>query len=131
MRNMITVTIELEDGTEDDFDLPSKMVVCHDCNGETYVLREAIREHAYTSEEFYEKFDDEGREEYFSRGGTYDVICSTCKGKNVIACIDEDACNHNEHLKEILALWNKQENDRYEADASMRAEMRMERLLGC
>jgi uncharacterized protein YbaR (Trm112 family) len=128
---MITVTVELEDGTEDEFDLPSKMVVCPECNGETYVLCEGMRGHAYTSEEFYEEFDDEGREEYFRRGGIYDVICPTCKGKNVVASIDEDACNRNERLKEILALWNEQEESRYQADADMRAEMRMERMMGC
>ena len=39
--------------------------------------------------------------------------------------------NRNERLKEILALWNDQEESRYQADADMRAEMRMERMMGC
>lgn len=93
-------------------ELPMHRIVCTDCEGEGYVLNESMRYHAYSREEFEEAFEDERDQldydchndnegpcedsckcpapqlEYFKRGGIYDVVCPTCKGKNVIDVVD-------------------------------------------
>lgn len=79
-----------DDDNEIESTLPGKMEVCSDCGGESYVLSPSIRNHCYSQEEFDESFDDEEREEYFTRGGRYDVICPTCNGKNVVVGIAMD-----------------------------------------
>lgn len=126
----MTITIENEDGEESEHELPSKMEVCPDCEGQTYVLNPSMRYHAYTCDD-EEMYDPEFREEYFKRGGIYDVICPTCKGKNVVPCVDREACESNPELKKILEIWEEQEEDRAQADAEYEAECRMERLMGC
>ena len=83
-KETITVTLEDDDGNETEHELPSKMVVCERCEGHGSHLTPSIGEHAYSSEEFYDAFDDEGRQEYFRRGGIYDVTCFDCKGKKRI-----------------------------------------------
>lgn len=128
MSMTIELTIYNQDGSEEVIDFPAKMEVCHDCEGHGYVLNASMREHAYTAEEFYEEFDEESREEYFRRGGIYDVICPTCKGKNVVPTIDRDACT-SEYLKDALANLDKQEEERYYAEAENRAERRMEEAM--
>lgn len=70
--------------------LPAKMEVCGDCHGQGAVLCEGMRGYAYSAEEFAESFDDEEAEEYFTRGGRYDVACPTCNGANVVPVVDED-----------------------------------------
>lgn len=78
-----------DDGNEETMTLPSKMEVCDDCGGTGFVLCEGMRGHAYSAEEFYEEFDPEEQEAYFTRGGMYDEQCPTCKGKNVVPVVDE------------------------------------------
>ena len=73
--------------------------------------------------------DPEFREEYFKRGGIYDVQCPTCKGKNVMAVVDRERVEKDEKLKAILAQWDEQEEDRARADAEYAAECRMERMM--
>ncbi len=128
----ITVTLRDEDEeSEAEHELPAKKEVCHDCNGHGMVLNESMRYHAYTSEEFMEEFDEEDREQYFTRGGIYDVQCLTCKGANVVSVIDREACERDVELKTILKEWDKQEEEDAAEEASYQAICRMERMMGC
>jgi RecJ-like exonuclease len=102
MSTTIEITILDEDDNEEIVNLPAKMEVCHDCEGHGYVLNESMRNYVYSSEEFYETFDEEEREEYLKRGGRYDVICPTCYGNNVIPVIDREACQNDPELKAML-----------------------------
>ncbi len=124
-----TIIIINDEGEEIEHTLPGKMEVCYDCRGEGYVLRPGIREHAYSMEEFYESFDEEEAEEYFRRGGRYDVICPTCQGKNVTLEIDRELCRITPKLIEVLEKFDLQEEERYQIECEMRAEERMERLM--
>lgn len=121
---MIKITLQHDDDSEEDFELPSKMEVCDDCNGETYVLCEGMRGVGYSREDFENDFDDEEREEYFTRGGRYDVVCPTCKGKNVVPVVDLDHCTPEQ--KEIYQAWETQEEERGRWDAEDAATRRME-----
>lgn len=78
-----------DDGAEIYEELPAKHEVCGNCEGHGTHLRAAIREHAYTQEEFQESFDEEEAAEYFTRGGRYDVTCEVCKGNRVVPVVDE------------------------------------------
>ena len=80
-----------EDDNEVEFseEFPAIHEVCHRCEGHGSILNPSIGHHAYTREEFNEAFDDEGREQYFTRGGMYDIQCPTCKGKRVIIVRDK------------------------------------------
>jgi len=127
----ITVTIENDDGSEAEYQLPAKNEICGRCEGYGSHLTPSIGEHAYSQEEFYDSFDDEGREEYFRRGGIYDVTCFDCKGKNVVQVIDSELCEKNDKLKPIYEQWCEQEEDRAQSDAEYNACCRMERLMGC
>jgi hypothetical protein len=90
-RETITVTIEDEDGEEVQHELPAKNEVCDRCEGYGTHLNPNIGNHAYTREEFDEAFDDdESREQYFKRGGIYDVSCEVCHGNRVVQQVDED-----------------------------------------
>ena len=130
-KETITVTLEDDDGNETEHELPSKMIVCERCEGHGTHLTPSIGEHAYSQEEFYDSFDDEGREEYFRRGGIYDVTCFDCKGKNVVQVVDSELCEKNEKLKPIYEQWCEQEEDRAQSDAEYESVCRMERLMGC
>jgi hypothetical protein len=81
-----------EEGDEYQVELPTRFEVCPRCEGHGTHLREGIGEHAYSREEFEEAFsDEEEREQYFKRGGRYDVSCERCSGTRVVAVIDVDA----------------------------------------
>lgn len=111
-----------------EFEFPAAFRVCHDCEGHGFVLNPSMREHAYTQEEFAQDFDDEEREQYFKRGGIYDVTCPTCKGKNVVLVIDcetVDASN-NEEQKLQLAAYLESERDRAREERADRMTRRME-----
>jgi len=86
--------------------LPHKNEVCPKCEGYGTHLTESIGNHAYSSEEFEEAFpEDEDKEQYFRRGGIYDVQCTRCGGKRVVLVVDEEACTTPEqkaHLKAYL-----------------------------
>ena len=125
----IDLTYENDNGEEITISVPARMEVCDRCEGTGFHLTPSIGEHAYSAEEFYEEFDEEGQQEYFRRGGIYDVQCEVCHGRNVVPVVDEN--NIPERLKSQYAEWEKwdEENARYEAES--RAEARMERLMGC
>lgn len=114
-----------DDGEPVVFEFPGKRIVCDDCEGEGSVLTPSIRNHCYSAEEFNEEYDDEeDRQAYFQRGGKYDVQCPTCKGKNVITVIDEEACN-TEDLKDKLAKKQEYDEECYRSDFESAAERRM------
>ncbi len=121
-----TVFVENEDGYEvqEEVEFPSKKEVCDDCEGYGKVLNASMRNHAYSAEEFAESFDEEDAHEYFRRGGKYDVVCPTCKGKNVVDVVDESAFS-----VEHKALW-KQIQKQEEEEAMFDRICDMERMMG-
>lgn len=121
---MITVRYENDDGEEIALTFPSVMQVCSECQGEGYVLCEGMRGHAYSAEEFAESFDEEEAREYFTRGGMYDQVCPVCKGKNVIAEIDEETLTAVQKLE--YEEFCQYEERRLQSEAEDRATMRAE-----
>lgn len=122
-------TFTLWDGDADvEHKLPGKKQVCPKCEGSGYHLTESIGEHAYSQEEFDEAFEpgSEERENYFRRGGMYDVVCTRCGGKNVIDVVDEEACTTPQQ-NDILKLWHAHLRE----EADYRAECEAERRMGC
>lgn len=109
----MTITVYNEDG--DEVVVKSHKVVCPDCRGEGTHVNRAIDGNGITAEEFYDEWDDESREMYLTGG--YDVVCETCKGKNVIDEADERDPNYN--------LWIKEQRDLAEMYAIEAAERRM------
>lgn len=89
---------------------PTVNEVCGRCEGFGTHLNPSIGEHAYTMEEFNESFDDEGKEEYFKRGGIYDVTCFECKGNKVVPVVDEK--HLTEEQKKLYAEYERQEEER-------------------
>ncbi len=123
--NIIKCFYENDDGEEIELTLPSIMEVCFRCHGHGYHLSPSIGEYGYSIEEFNESFhDDEDRLEYFSIGGKYDVICSSCKGKNVVAIVDE------EHIPEDKREQYKEYLEYINAQCQFDIEQKMERRLG-
>jgi hypothetical protein len=114
-------TFELNEETHE---VPGKYCVCPECEGTGYTLCDSMKGHAYTQEEFDEAFDDEAKEQYFTRGGIYDQPCKTCKGKNVVMVANVAACN--EEQKKLLKEKEKSDQD----DAQYEAMCRMERMMG-
>lgn len=120
-------TFTLWDGDADvEHKLPGKKQVCPKCEGSGYHLTESIGEHAYSQEEFDEAFEpgSEERENYFRRGGIYDVKCETCEGANVITVPDKARCTTPEQ-KELLKRWYAHLRDQREYQAECEAERRM------
>lgn len=118
------VTYFDEDGDEVTVELPSKFEVCSRCEGHGTHLNPSIGEHAYTVEEFNESFDDEEREQYFKRGGIYDVTCEECGGKRVTEVPDEGSMSAEQ--KEHLKLWEKSQEESARMDAEDRRTRWME-----
>lgn len=87
-------TFELNEETHE---VPGKYCVCPECEGTGYTLCDGMKGHAYTQEEFDEAFDEEAKEQYFTRGGIYDQPCKTCKGKNVVMVPNVAACNEEQN----------------------------------
>lgn len=122
-------TIELTWTNDEDEEVthsfPAINEVCSRCEGFGTHLTPSIGEHAYSSEEFFETFhDDEDREQYFKRGGIYDVTCEECHGKNVIAVVDEE--HLNEEQKKLFAEYEEREDRKARFDAEDKATYRME-----
>lgn len=123
------ITFTNEEDEEEVHELPSKFEVCSRCEGHGTHLHPDIGGHAYTLEEFNESFDDEEKEEYFKRGGMYDVPCEECKGARVAAVVDEERLT--EEQKKAFALFQEQEEERARFERDWRREQEMEsRMLG-
>lgn len=118
---MIKFTITDDSGNEVEHMLPSKREVCSRCDGEGSHLTPSIGEHAYSQEEFEESFStDEEKEDYFKRGGIYDVACEVCDGENVEDVVDEEHCD-----PVLLKAYHKQQADEYSDYMERAAERRM------
>lgn len=107
-----------EEGEEVSHIFPSTNEVCHRCEGYGTHLNPSIGQHAYTMEEFNESFDDEGKEEYFKRGGIYDVTCEVCKGNKVLPTVDESKLSDEQ--KKLFAEYEEHEEDMARMDAEDR-----------
>lgn len=131
---MTFLTITLDDGVgeETTHELPARYEVCPRCEGHGTHLTPSMGNHAYSQEEFSETFSEpEDREEYFRRGGRYDVTCEECQGRRVVLVVDEESCEHSPNLKPIFEAWRKQEDDRATFEREWRREQEMEaRMLG-
>lgn len=92
-----------ENGDEHGIDLPVKMEVCPDCDGDGVHVDPAVDGNGIASSEFTE--DPEFKEAYFR--GDYDVRCNVCKGLRVVPVVDRAHAD-----KDDLALY----------DACVRAE---------
>lgn len=102
------------DVEESEHEFPARFVVCSDCEGEGTHLHPAIREHAYTSEEWADE-DDEFREEYMRGGrGLYGVTCDTCSGRRVVPVVDARRLTLEQ--KKLFELYEKQEDARVRED---------------
>lgn len=124
--NDMSIEVVFEDDNGDEFtvELPAVFQVCSDCEGHGTVLNDSMRYHAYTYDD-EEMHDPEFREEYFKRGGMYDVTCSTCKGMRVEKVVDTKAKLTVEQ-KEALEAMREREQD----DAEYDRMCRMERMMG-
>lgn len=121
----IRFTTESEEGGEIERMLPAKFEVCPGCDGHGTRLCEGLRGHAFSREDFEETFDDdEDRAEYFRRGGRYDVTCTECQGRRVVAVVDREACRTASE-KEALAAYDAKLEDDYEYRRLCEAERRM------
>ena len=119
----ITVPFSYYDENDDEVtvQLPACFDVCDRCEGHGSHLNPSIGSHAYTREEFEESFDEEQAEEYFKRGGIYDVTCEECRGARVVPVVDESKCK-----PELLKLYHEQRENRARWDAEDRYTRRME-----
>jgi hypothetical protein len=89
--------VEFKEYTDDGYELmhylPGKFAICERCSGHGFILNPNIGQHCYSMEEFNEAFpEDEDKEQYFKRGGIYDVLCPECNGGKAII-VDEDKCD--------------------------------------
>lgn len=103
--------------------VPSRKQVCGDCEGHGTVLNPSMRYHAYTAEDLQD-WDDQDREEYFKRGGIYDVTCPTCNGRNVVDAIDRGAIRKGTLQHHALKAFDLMERDRMEFERACAAEAR-------
>ena len=104
-----------ENGKEIVFSLDGKMVVCPRCNGTGSLVRDDIDDSRLV-DSYHEDGDMEGLERYFA--GAFDVTCTQCKGKNVVA----EPVLDDEMAKEI--------NDWHQAEYEYQRECDAERRMG-
>ena len=129
---MSTIEVTYWDADDEEvvLELPARLEVCGYCEGHGTVLREGMRGHAYSAEEFAEAFDDEeDRAAYFHHGGKYDVACPVCHGRNVVPVVDEDRIPAS--LKAQYAAVLEFDEERAASEAEDRQTERMERRMGC
>ena len=101
------------------FTLPLKWEVCGRCDGEGVHDHEGFSD-GFTQSEWAEE-TCEFRESYMN--GAYDVTCSGCGGKRVMAAVDERYLN--EGLKALLDLYYEECQATTEYDSIAAAERRM------
>lgn len=114
----------IHDGDEITHAFPFINEVCDRCQGFGTHLTPRIGNHAYTPEEFRESFDEEEAEQYFQRGGMYDVSCEECKGNKVIQVVDEE--NLSEEEKKLFEEYEEYESEMAAMDAADRRTRWME-----
>jgi hypothetical protein len=109
---------ESEEGCSNCFlEVPAKRVVCSRCNGTGRHDPEAWSNGL--SQEFLDERDEEWHEDYMA--GKFDVVCTECKGQNVVDAIDWDSCTPEQQ---------KAADDHYQELANSRAEAEAERRMG-
>lgn len=114
----IDFTYENDECEEMTITLPAKYEVCGTCGGEGKHVNPGVDSHGISPDEFRE--DPDFAEDYF--GGVYDVTCGTCRGKRVVAVVDEGRADP-EHLK--------LHNNKLDSDASYERLCAAERRYGC
>src|SRR5512135_2381951 len=117
-QGQIRLTWTNEDGDEVSHVFPSTNEVCYRCEGYGTHLTPSIGNHAYSMEEFHESFDEEEAQEYFRRGGRYDVQCEECHGNKVLQVVDESKLS--EEQKKLFAEYEEHEEEMARMDAEDR-----------
>lgn len=131
MRHLTIEFVAMNDaGDEVTHQLPARYAVCSGCEGHGTIINPSIGNHAFTREEFDREFDDEQQIEYMTRGGIYDIACTTCNGEKVVAAVDRNACRSDEQTTKLLALYDELEKDRRQGNADWAREIRMQELMG-
>ena len=115
MKVMLFVLYE-DDGTEKEIWVPAKYEVCDACNGRGKYVNPGIDSGGITGEEMSELGDD-FLEDYM--GGTYDVTCDLCDGRNVMLTADDSAIS-----KDIREKWYAHEDEQASYEAELAAERR-------
>jgi hypothetical protein len=113
-----------EDGDEVSHVFPICNEVCSRCEGFGSHLNPSIGNHAYSMEEFYDSFDNEDIEEYFTRGGKFDVQCQECHGNKVVPVVDESKLTAEQ--KKLYEQYCQHEEDMARMDAEDRHTRWME-----
>jgi hypothetical protein len=118
-------TVEAEEGdTEVAHQLPAKREVCPRCDGQGTHLNPNIGNHAYTPEEFEEAFhDEEDREQYFTRGGIYDVPCERCNREKVVDMVNTEELGRRD--PDLLKRYEAHLKDEADYRAEAASEQRM------
>lgn len=120
----IELTWTNDEGEEITHQFPGINEVCHRCEGYGSHLTPSIGNHAYSMEEFNESFDEDEAQQYFTRGGMYDVTCEVCNGDRVVQEINEKLLSPEDKILYDQYQKYKENVDRY--DAEDRATYRME-----
>jgi len=126
----VTVSImgdDTDENPEREVTFPAEYCVCPKCEGHGTILNPSIGEHAFSAEEFYETFDEEGQREYFRRGGIYDVRCPECNGRNVVPQIAVSKLTESQ-MQDYL-VWSEERRDRAQFEREWAAEIRRERAM--
>jgi len=110
--------ITITDGEGLEIELATRFEVCDRCEGSGSHVNPSIDGNGLSREDFDE--DPDFEEAYFA--GRYDVPCYECRGERVITVVDESRCSAAE-----LELWYAH----LQSEADYRAEVAMERRMGC
>ena len=108
--------LEKEDGTVEEFRLPTKWGVCHVCNGAGTHVNPSIDCNGLTSEDFAE--DPDFAEGYFR--GDYDQTCNACQGRTTVQEVDWDRLTP-EQTKAYERQLDQDARDEQERRAEIRA----------
>ncbi len=109
-------TILDDEGFEIEVKLPVNYVVCSGCGGTGEITNPSIG--AITSEEWDRDWAIEEQDDYMN--GVYNVPCTTCQGKRVVAEIDRKKAD-----PKLVKMIDDQEREIAELEAMERAERRM------
>lgn len=122
MSEKVTLTCTMEDEDSGMYDetmtLPSKFVVCWRCRGRG-VHDHGAFSNGISPEEFAE--DPDFREDYFN--GMYDVTCTECKGRRVLAEVEREYLNAEQQV--FMTHWDESERAEAEYQSMCKAEREM------
>lgn len=109
---MIEVSIYTEDGGELELRLPSKRIVCPNCDGSG--SQDCFGRNGVPNRWFNE--DPDFAEDYAS--GMYSAPCEECRGRNVVDVIDYDALDADTRK---AVEWHEEQQARYQAEVAAEA----------